>query len=358
MNSPRRLGPIVLALAAALLTPAPAAAAGAEPPGFEHFHTYAEVKAAIDDAVVAHPDIAASFSIGTSYEGREIWGIKISDNVALDEDEPEVFFNAQIHALERPGNELAMYLIDQLVAGYGTDEQITRIVDSREIWIVPVVNPDGAEYDISGGRFHIWRKNRQPSATGTPIGIDLNRNFEFQWGCCRSGSSAKPGASRYRGTAPWQAPEAAAYRDFINSRVINGKQQIRASISFHSAGRMVLWPYGYTSADVPPTMAYDDWLAFVALGTQMAALNGYRPQQASALYLLNGAQDDWEYHEHHIFAFTFELTKGARFRHYPTADEVAADNALNRAPLLLLLEQADCPYRAAGLETTYCQPAP
>ena len=117
----------LVSLLAVLLTPGTVAAAG-EPSGYAYFHTYAEVRADIDDAVAAHPNIAQRLSIGTSYEGRPIWGIKISDNVGTDETEPEVFIVAQIHANERSTGEMALYLMNLLVDGYGDDTRITNIV--------------------------------------------------------------------------------------------------------------------------------------------------------------------------------------------------------------------------------------
>jgi hypothetical protein len=102
-------------------------------------------------------------------------------------------------------------------------------------------------------------------------------------------------------------------------------------------------------------MTADDHATFVALGRQMAALNGYRARQASDLYIIDGDHDDWMYHQHRIFAFTFELARTER-RHYPTPAEVAADTARNRGAVLHLLEAADCPYRAAGLAATHCGP--
>ena len=327
----------------------------AEPAGYEHFHTFAEAEALIDSAVTDHPDLVDKLSIGQSYEGRAIWAVKISDNVATDEGEPEVFFNGLTHGRERLSAEMALHIIELLTNGYGTDARITGLVNSREIWVVPMLNPDGAEYDFSGGTFHTWRKNRQPIPDSSAIGVDLNRQFGFMWGCC-GGSSGNPASDYYRGPEPWFAPEVRAYRDFINSRVVGGRQQIRMSISWHTAGRMVLWPYGYTRQDVPDTMSYDDWLAMRALGRQMAALNGYRAQQGSDLYIVDGDQDDWLYYEHRIFAYTFEMAKGAQLRYYPTAAEVAAELANNVAPVLLMLEHADCPFRAAGLAATHCGP--
>ena len=77
--------------------------------------------------------------------------------------------------------------------------RITNIVNSREIWIVFTVNPDGAEYDISGGKFHYWRKNRQPTPGTTSIGTDLNRNYGYHWGG-GGRTSSNPAAITYRGT--------------------------------------------------------------------------------------------------------------------------------------------------------------
>jgi carboxypeptidase T len=353
--SRRWLSIVALANLVALLAPNPVAAA--EPAGFEYYHTYAENKAFIDSTVAAHPGIARRFNIGRSYQGRKIWGIKISDNATTDENEPEIFVNAEIHARERATNELALNMIATLTDNYGgsdaLSQRVTDIVNSREIWIVPMVNVDGAEFDISGGRWHRWRKNRQPIPGSTEIGIDLNRQFGYMWNCC-GGSSSNPASDTYHGPSAWYAPEARRYRNFVNSRVVGGQQQIKVLLSLHSAGGLVLWPYSYTKADVPPEMPQDDHDAFVALGRDLAALNGYKPEQGSDLYIVDGDQDDWAYHEHGIFTYTFEMRRGALKRYYPTQSELATDINNNRPAVLELLEQADCPYRAAGLAATHC----
>jgi hypothetical protein len=354
LNSSRRLLPLSLVLGAALLMPAPVAAAG-EPNGYEYFHTYAETVSELNAVAAGHPQIAATFSLGTSYEGRAIPGIKISDNVGTDENEPEIFINAQLHARERITLEMALYLVDQLVSNYGSDSRITNIVNSREIWIVPMSNPDGAEYDMSDGVFRLWRKNRQPIPNSSEIGVDLNRTFGYKWACCGGGSN-NPANDMYRGPEPWFAPETRAYRDFLASRVVGGKQQIREVLSLHAAGRLVLWPYAWTKKDHPRQMYYDDWRAFVALGHQLAALNGYTPKQGSDLYVVDGDQDDFAYHKHRIFAFAFELAKGNPRRQYPTLAQIQADEARNRPAFLHFLEMADCPYRAvsAALADKHC----
>ena len=236
---------------------------------------------------------------------------------------------------------------------------MTDIVNGREVWIVPMVNPDGAEWDISdSAAFQNWRRNRQLIEGSTSPGVDLNRNWGFKWGCC-GGSSGQPGTTTYRGPAPWSTPEIAALRDFVLSRVRDGRQQIRASISWHTFNEEIMWPYGYTTADLPRTMSPDDLLAFRAVGHGMADRNGYVAQQMSDLYVLDGAASDWLYGDQRIFAFTIEMypTDGSKVGgFYPPDDIIDAQTARNDEAVLYFLEQADCPYRAAGLGDTHCGP--
>ena len=217
-----------------------------------------------------------------------------------------------------------------------------------------MVNPDGAEYDISDGHFHNWRKNRQPIPGSPYVGVDLNRNFGFMWGCCR-GSSANPARNTYRGPSAWFSPEDVAYRDFLRSRVVDGVEQIKVAVSWHSYGQVILWSYGYTMTNVPSTMTLDDHRTYVALGNGAGALNGYRPKQASDLYVTDGTAHDWSYHALGVFHFTFEM--GPAYRagtFYPTGDQIGALTSVNRGAVLYLIAMADCPQRAAGLEATYC----
>jgi carboxypeptidase T len=358
-RSLRLLAAIVGAFVASSLAPVPAMAAADKPPGYEFYHSYAETEQVIDDAVAAHPDIAAKFSIGTSYEGRQIWGIEITRNVSADPVRPAIFVNGLMHARERASAELAIYIIGLLVDNYGKGsalgQQVTSIVDNRVVYIVPMMNPDGAEYDFSGGVFHKWRKNRQPIPGSSYIGIDLNRQFGFTWNCCGGKSSGNPASDYYRGPAPWYAPEVVAYRDFVDGRAAAG-HPISEILSLHSAARLDLWPYSYTTLAVPSTMTADDHAAFVAIGKHMAALNGYRAEQGSSLYKVDGDQDDWAYHEHRIFAFTIELPKGSLKRYYPTQSELNGFLAENTSAVLYLFDQAGCPYAAAGLGAKDCGP--
>src|SRR5699024_11593292 len=116
-----------------------------------------------------------------------------------------------------------------------------------------------------------------------------------------------PSSQTYRGAEPFAAPETARVRDFINSRVVDGEQQIKTAITFHTYSELILWPYGYTYEDVPEDMDAEDYQIFSAMGHAMAETNGYQPMQASDLYITDGDMTDWAYGKHGIFGFTFEM---------------------------------------------------
>ena len=318
------------------------------PPTDAAYHNYAEMVADIQAVGAAHPDIVSLFSIGTSYEGRTMWAAKISDRVAVDEDEPEVLFIGQQHAREHITQEMTLYILHMLADQYGTDEQITDLVNTREVYIIFSANPDGSEYDIATGSYRSWRKNRQP--TSGFYGTDLNRNWGYKWGCC-GGSSSLPYSETYRGASAFSAPETQRIRDFIISRVVNGEQQIMTSLEFHSYGRLVLWPYGYTYTDVPSDMTQDDYNVFAGMGQSMANTNGYTPEQASDLYITDGTIDDWFYGTYKHFMWTFEMGSNT---FYPSGSQIQALTSVNDAAVRYAIQQADCPYRVIGKETAYC----
>ncbi|MFJ6381305.1 M14 family metallopeptidase [Kitasatospora sp. NPDC092039] len=319
------------------------------------YHNFAEATADIDAVVAAHPDIMSKRVIGTSYEGRPITAVKISDNVGTDEDEPEVLFTAHQHAREHLTVEMSLYLLHEFGDKYATDSRIANAVDSREIWVVPDLNPDGGEYDIATGRYRSWRKDRQPNTGSNSVGTDLNRNWNYKWGCC-GGSSGSTSSETYRGSAPESAKETKVVADFVRSRIVGGKQQITAAIDFHTYSELVLWPFGWTTADTATGMTADEYNTFAALGRGMAATNGYTPEQSSDLYITDGAIDDWLWGAQRIFAYTFEMYPGPTGSggFYPPDEVIGRETSRNREAVLKLVETADCVYRAIGKQQQYC----
>ncbi|KOV91639.1 carboxypeptidase [Streptomyces sp. NRRL B-1140] len=318
------------------------------------YHNYAEMTNEINSVVSANPSIASQRVIGKSYQGRNIVAIKISDNVSTDESEPEVLFTHHQHAREHLTVEMALYLLRELTSGYGSDSRVTGMVNNREIWIVPDINPDGGEYDIATGSYRSWRKNRQPNSGSSYVGTDLNRNWDYRWGCC-GGSSGSASSDTYRGSAAESAPEVKVVSDFVRSRVVGGKQQIKAGVDFHTYSELVLWPFGYTYSDTTTGMTADDNAAFKAVGRKMAASNGYTAEQSSDLYITDGSIDDYLWGTHKIFAYTFEMyprSGGGGF--YPPDEVIERETSRNRDAVLQLLENADCMYRSIGKESQYC----
>ncbi|MFF9338565.1 M14 family metallopeptidase [Streptomyces sp. NPDC014773] len=319
------------------------------------YHNHAEMTAEIDQRLAAYPSIMSKRVIGKSYQGRDIVAVKISDNVAVDENEPEVLFTHHQHAREHLTVEMALYLLRELGAGYGTDPRITAAVNGREIWIVPDLNPDGGEYDIATGSYRSWRKNRQPNSGSSYIGTDMNRNWDYKWGCC-GGSSGSKSSETYRGAAPESAPEVKVVADFVRSRVVGGTQQIKAGIDFHTYSELVLWPFGWTNADTAPGMTQDDRDAFATVGGKMATSNGYTAEQSSDLYITDGSIDDYLWGAHKIFGYTFEMypTSSWNGGFYPPDEVIERETSRNRDAVLQLLENADCMYRSIGKQAQYC----
>jgi carboxypeptidase T len=325
------------------------AGSGDFPPGYSGYHTYAELGEELNSVAAQHPDLVAVSQYGTSPEGRALPLVKISDNAHVDQNKPEVLFTCGQHAREHLTVEMCLHIVKRLADGYNTDPAITQLVHNREVWVLPMTNPDGAEYDISKGSFAYWRKNRQPTPGSTEVGTDLNRNWGTQWGCC-GGSSGEPADETYRGPAPFSAPEIAQLRDFVNSRVVGGTQQITAHIDFHTFSELVLWPYGYTTSDTGPGLDAADAKVFSALGKAMAATNGYTPEQASDLYITDGGVNDWMWAQHHIWSYTFEMypTSELQGGFYPPDTDIKRETERNDKAVDLLLGYADCVPRIVG----------
>ena len=309
------------------------------------YHNYAETIAELRSVAAAHPQTARLLSFGYSHEGRELLGMRISDDSSDRLDEPGVLFVALHHGREHLTVEVALSLLRHFTES--SDPDVQELVRTRQIYVLPQMNPDGSEYDTATGAYRFWRKNRQPIPGSSEVGIDPNRNYGYRWGCC-GGSSADPGGETFRGLAPFEAAEVARLRDFVEAH-----PNLRTAISYHSYGDLVLYPYGYTYADVPEDMASIDHPTFVGIAAEMARTSGYTAQQASDLYLLDGDFGDWMYGARRIFAFTIELG-GSSF--YPGAGFIAAESVRNHAAAVHVAEMAECPRRAAGVSCAMPSP--
>jgi hypothetical protein len=311
------------------------------------FHSSYEVETELRLLADAHPGLARLQEIGTSLEARPILALKISDNPGLDEGEPAVLFLGCHHAREWISVEVPLLLARHLLDGYALDPVVRGLVDRGEIWIVPLVNPDGLEYSIHVYRY--WRKNRRANADGT-FGVDLNRNYGYQWGYDDAGSSPVPGSGIYRGTAPFSEPETEAVRRLFLSR------DFRAVVSFHSFAQLILYPWGYV--DLPTDKEAELSALAQAMSSLMAAVRGtvYVPGRASAaLYTTNGDTTDWTFAVSGAPSFTIELppedTAGGGF--FNAEAEIEAIFRENLPAMLYLADQALLPSTGDGVRRRF-----
>jgi carboxypeptidase T len=310
------------------------------PPADSAYHNYAETLEALEQAQDAHPDIVALAVLGQSLQGRAIAAAKISDHPGLDEPaEPALLFMGLHHAREHLTVEMSLEVVRLFTDAYGTDPALTNLVNQREIWVVPIVNPDGGEYDTASGVYQYWRKNRRANGDGT-IGVDLNRNYGFGW--AGEGASSSPGSETYCGTEAFSEPETQAIRNFALAH-----PNLTAAISFHSYGEQILYPFGHTVGGIPPEMDETDRAAFVALADRMAETNGYRPGPAFELYSISGDACDWLYAERDAFCFTFELYPPDPI-FYPGGAIIERETRRNDDAVTYLAGMADNPRKAAG----------
>ncbi len=297
------------------------------------YHTYAETVTELQQIEASHSNIVKLFVIGKSVQGRDIIAIKISDNPAVEEDEePEVLYMGCHHAREWISVELPMCLANYLVDNYEVDPAITRLVDERETWIVPIVNPDGLQY--SQTVYTMWRKNMRDNDNDFVFersydGVDLNRNYGYKWGYDNIGSSPYPWDETYRGKSAFSEPETQAVANLTVTH------DFVFSISYHSYGEVMVYPWGYKNLDTP-----DDKL-FTDVATRMSNFNGYDYGNAKdgVMYNTNGDATDWLYAYSGTIAYTFEL--GTAF--IPPETQIEQIWLRNRAASLYLLHIADNP---------------
>lgn len=302
-----------------------------------NFHNYDEMKAALLDLAARFPQLAEVDSIGRSVEGREILRIRISGDLANGADRPAAIFMGGHHAREHLSMEIPLMLAEKLLTDYATDAEVKQLVDTREIHIIPMVNPDGAEHDVASGRYKMWRKNRAANKDGT-MGVDLNRNYSFGWGT--GGSSKRGNDETYMGPTPFSEPETQAIKALVEKTT-----NATVLLSFHTFSELVLYPWG---GKYDPISDARDLSVYETMAGQMAKWNGYTPQQSSDLYIASGDTTDWAYGEHKMFAFTFELDPKSMWDggFYPGQKVIPGVFAKNWRPCLYMIGLADNPYRA------------
>ncbi len=309
------------------------------------FTSLTEVETQLQDLATRFPNIVEVQTLGRTNENRVTKMVRISGKSPAQAEAaklPVIFYMGCHHAREHLSVEVPLRFAKHLVENYGRDADVTRLVDSREIYIAPIINPDGHAYDYTNGiRGRMWRKNRRRNNDGT-YGVDLNRNYGYQWNT--GGSSSTPSSDVYMGTAPFSEPESQNVRDFVNSQ-----PRMTTLLSLHTFSELILYPWGWSNDSIGQNGRGNpaDLPVFEKMARDMAQWNKYKPQQSSDLYIASGDTTDWAYGEHGIFAFTFELSPTSMWDggFYPSPARIEPVFEANLKPLMYLLEFSDNPRR-------------
>ncbi len=289
---------------------------------------YDEMVPILQNLANTYPNICRLYDIGDTWENREIWALKISDNVGEDEAaEKDIMINGCHHAREIMTVEVPLYLAKNLCEKYPGDPDVKLIVDNVETWIIPMLNPDGHNYVFKV--YNMWRKNRRDNGGGV-YGVDLNRNYDYHWG--ESGASHDPRSNTYCGPSAFSEPETQALRDLVN----NVNHQFLYTLNYHSYHPAMLYPWAYTYGHPPePNYTYYKNLATYLLQTLPGWEHGNDWEVLR--YLASGNAVDWEYdgagHEKD-WGFTFEIDTSFQ----PPASQIPITCAEQYTVLLKLLK--------------------
>jgi carboxypeptidase T len=311
--------------------------------GAYQYHTYEQLTDELHSLQENYSSLMSLSSLGKTYEGREIWMVKLSDNVDQDENEPGVLFMAAHHGNEWPGIEICLFFIQYMLKNYQNDSlpEVRTTMNTTQIYLIPMVNPDGVTADT--------RKNCAPNHGPfgknpeiTSYGVNLNRNYDDPWFLAYIFPiryylpMILPDSSfNYRGPYPFSENETKAVKSFAETH------NFSISLSYHSYGGFIIYPWMHTTKQTP------DELLFRSVGENMSAINGYtlyvKKDRLIPLYGGTlGSSENWLYRATGALAYTVEIGKERR----PTDPQVVNNICMTQTTIQLYLCQ-----RAQSIES-------
>ena len=313
------------------------------------YNTWPEMLEKFEGLKKKHPDLIWRTSIGKTLEGRDIPAFRISDHADRDEDEPELLLQAGIHPREQPPQVLLPRLLEEMFDRYGSDPRITKLIDEREIWVIPVFNVDGKVYDMKHGNGTDhgaeWRKNRRP-LPGGGHGIDLNRQFSVHWGATtdvelKAATTVNPKSDYYIGEGPMTEPETQALTKFLRER------PLRLYVDIHSPFKAIFHPSFLLKPDheryarMVRTMQSLQKTPYKATRTDRDTEPGARRAGDA------GVSYDYGWYVAGVYSFIFEIWADPKW--YPPPAQIDGEYANFRDPMLYLIEEAaDLPLPKKG----------
>jgi carboxypeptidase T len=333
------------------------------------FYTYERLTELLSVLQSDYPEIFSYAPLAETYQGRTVWLVKISDHVHVNESEPQILFMGGVHGNERPGFQTVIYSLQAIVENYTSPwvnesftQRIRHIVNTTELFFIPMVNPDG----ITAGT----RKNCRPNdgLFGDTVfrGVDLNRNYDFNWEDANrhplryiviprtwdqfkllcSGStnnylfertavrfpffdfSALLGMGLYRGPEAFSERETTAVRNFIENH------SVTISVDYHTFGEKIFYPQPWRYTD-PANHS-----TFVSLAENISAINGYNCSRRINWSNLSGVYPLWAYSTHGVFPLTIELCNSSKQNEKPDEDYLVGVFSTHLLVNLYLAEKA------------------
>ncbi|XP_045421446.1 carboxypeptidase A1 [Lemur catta] len=294
---------------------------------YASYHTLEEIYDFIDLLVAEYPKLVSKIQIGNSYEGRPIYVLKFSTG---GDKRPAIWIDTGIHSREWVTQASGVWFAKKITQDYGQDSNFTAILDTMDIFLEIVTNPDGFAFTHSTNR--LWRKTRSITSGSACVGVDPNRNWDAGFGL--PGASSNPCSETYHGKAANSEVEVKSIVDFVKDH-----GNIKAFISIHSYSQLLLYPYGYKT-DPAPDEAELDQLSKAAV-TALASLYGTEFQYGSiikTIYQASGSTVDWTYSQGIKYSFTFELRDTGRYGFLLPASQIIPTAQETWLALLTIIE--------------------
>jgi carboxypeptidase T len=302
------------------------------------YHTYSEMVSEIQDISSNHSSIVRLHNLTTTFEGRTVWALKISDvPQENDSSEPDVLFIGGQQANSFISVEMALYLTHHLTTNYAQDDDIKELINEREIWIIPMLNPDGHVY-VEGGFVDSeeWVKNRRNIGENT-YGVNLDRNYGFNFSV-DDHTSNNTDSPYYHGESPFSEPEPQAVRDLVESQ----SHDFVLSLSLSSYGETITYPWGHTNSTSPDNELLRE------IASDMAMYTDYEVNQSGDINVTHGNLNDWLYNAS-VLPFTIMMgTENIPEEGF--IDQISQDNLPS---CLYLIDISDNPNRALKAEWTF-----
>ncbi|NXM10563.1 CBPA1 Carboxypeptidase, partial [Ploceus nigricollis] len=283
----------------------------------------------MDVLVEDHPNLVSKIQIGQSYENRPLFVLKFSTGGS---NRPAIWLDTGIHSREWITQATGVWTANKIAKEYGQDPSVTAILDSMDIFLEIITNPDGFAFTHSSNR--LWRKTRSINAGSRCVGVDPNRNWDAGFG--DAGASGNSCTETYHGPYPNSEPEVKSIVDFVKSH-----GNIKAFISIHSYSQLLLYPYGYTETPAPDQQELHELSAKAVAA--LSSLYGTKYKYGSiitTIYRASGSTIDWTYNQGIKYSFTFELRDTGRYGFLLPAKQIVPTAQETWLALKVIMEHA------------------